>query len=432
MNLNLFGHDGHWLMVDCGVTFEEGPGGSEVQMPDTTFISGCKDRLVGLIATHAHQDHIGAIHWLWPTFETPVYTTRFTAEVLNAKLRRERVNVPVVVVKPGERRQFGPFSVEWLPITHSTPETNGLLIETPAGRILHTADWKLDATPVVGDGFQAALWSRLAGVDAIVCDSTNATTEGHSVSEAALATDLAAEIESARGRVVIGCFASNIARLQTLGHVAEQTGRYVGLYGRSLQGMAAAARASGYLRKGFNVISPSHMGYLPRNEVMAIATGSQGEAGSALERMAAGSHPDIDLDEGDRVIFSSRSIPGNEQKIAALCEAFGARGIEVVQAEHSNLLLHASGHPCVEELREMYSVVQPRIAIPVHGEAAHMTASAGLAAEAGVTHQLVGENGDLFQIAPAIGIKRRAAFAGRLTVDARGKLQPATVPKPEA
>ena len=430
MNLNLFGHDGAWLIIDCGVTFEDTAKGQQVQMADPAFIAERSEQLAGFIVTHAHQDHFGAVPWLWPMLEKPVYTTPFTANVLLGKLRRERVDAPVITVKEGSTHQFGPFRVTWLPITHSTPETNALLIETPVGRILHTADWKIDETPVVGDGFDANLWRSLGDIDAVVCDSTNALTPGRSVSEAALAADLAAEIRTARGRVVVGCFASNIARLQTLGYVAEQTGRYVALLGRSLQQMAQSAKASGYLKVSFNAISPHDMGYLPREEVLVIATGSQGEPGAALRRLADDTHPELNLDPGDRVLYSSRAIPGNEARIERLNGQFAERGVEVVHADNSNRLLHASGHPCQDELADLFGWVRPRIVVPVHGEPKHIDANAEIARQAGVPVSLAGRNGDLFRLGSTPSVLRNAIPAPRMAVDDRGRFVPALEPVP--
>lgn len=432
MNLNLFGHDGAWLIVDCGVTFEDTAKGQQVQMADPAFIADRSEQLAGFIVTHAHQDHFGAVPWLWPMLETPVHCTAFTANVLSSKLRRERIDAPVMTVREDSTHQFGPFTVTWLPITHSTPETNALLIETPVGRILHTADWKIDETPVVGRGFEPERWRSLGEIDAVVCDSTNALTPGRSVSEAALAADLTAEIAEAKGRVVVACFASNIARLQTLGHVAEQTGRYVALLGRSLQQMAQAAKASGYLTRSFNQISTRDIGYLPPNEVLTIATGSQGEAGAAMRRLADDSHPDLNLDAGDRIVFSSRAIPGNEARIERMNALFMERGIEVVHADTSNRLLHASGHPCQDELEDLFGWVAPRVVVPVHGEPEHIAANAEIAKRVGVPVALAGRNGDLFRLGATPSVLRDAIPAGRLAVDDRGNFIPALAPLPPA
>lgn len=424
MNLNLFGHDGRWLMVDCGVTFEETANGNEVQMPDPQFIVDRADSLVGIVATHAHMDHIGALPYLADQLKCPIYTTAFTAAVLKPKLREASCNASVRVIDPQSSLTLGPFSLHWLPITHSTPETHGLLIETGACRVVHTADWKIDSRPVVGASFDQPLWQALADkpIDAVVCDSTNALKSGHSLSEGDLYEGLLELVSNSQGRVAIGCFASNIARLQTLGQVANESGRYLCLLGRSLIAMAAAAKSCGYLAEDFNPIPPNDLGYLPPKEVMILATGSQGEPGAALTRLATNRHPSLELTEGDRVIFSAKAIPGNEQRIAAMEANFLATGIDIIHSDQSNLPLHASGHPNADELTHMYRWLAPKLAIPVHGEKQHMQKNARLAESSGVERQLVGQNGDLIRIAPMPSVMRSAVPVGRL-VDDRGQLK---------
>ncbi len=429
MNLNLYGHDGHWLMVDCGVTFPKPGriaadgtlhhrGEPPVQMADPAFIVDRREQLAGLVITHAHEDHVGAVPYLWPLLQCPIYTSRFTAEILRRKLAEVDLlhRVPIHVVEVGDRRQIGPFEVEWLALTHSIPDPNALMIRTPIGRIFHSGDWKLDDQPLVGHGYSRETFTNLAveGVDAMVCDSTNATVAGHSISEAVLYEGLLQAVTSARGRVVVTCFGSNIARLHTLARVARQTGRYMGLLGRSLVNMSGAAKAAGLWNAENQLINPAHLGYLPRSEVLAIATGSQGEPRTALTRLAAGNHRDVELEAGDRVIFSARAIPGNEEGIAALISRLKAMGVEVMTAETSDIPVHASGHPAREELEAMYRWVQPRLAIPVHGEATHMEAHADIAKATGVPKTLVGRNGDLFMIRPVPGIRRQLVEAGRL------------------
>lgn len=430
MNLNLFGHDGAWLMVDCGITFERVSGSSDtrIQMPDPAFIAGCRDRLVGLVATHAHEDHIGAIPYLWPKLRCPIYTTAFTAAVLRSKAagRGTEPPGPVIEVAPTAAMQLGPFNVQWLPITHSTPDTCALHITTPAGSVLHTADWKLDAAPVVGPAFDAAPYQALgrAGVDAVVCDSTNAPSPGFTPTEAEVAKGLAELIHGCSGRVVVACFASSIARLQTVARIAGDTGRYFGLMGRSLHTMAGCARSVGLLDQAFAPINSAHLGYLPREEVLVLATGSQGEPGAALHRLAGDSHPHLSLEQGDTVIFSARTIPGNEESVQRLQAAFQARGIAVVHADAHPEVIHASGHPCAGELDAMYRWLAPPVAVPVHGEPRHMAANAAIARAAGVRLPLTGMNGDLFHLAPEPGIRRRAASVGRLELATDGSLQP--------
>lgn len=429
MNLNLYGHDGQWLMVDCGVTFPrpgrvvaDGTvhqrGEPPVQMADPAFIADRRDQLAGLIITHAHEDHVGAVPYLWPLLQCPVYTSRFTAEILRRKLAEFDLlhRVPIHVVDVEERRAIGPFQVEWLALTHSIPDPNALMIRTPAGNIFHSGDWKLDDEPLVGHGYTPGTFKALAdeGVAAMVCDSTNATVAGHSTSESVLEKGLLAATQDAPGRVIVACFGSNIARLHTLANVARATGRYMGLLGRSLINMSTAAKAAGVWNADDHLINHAHLGYLPREEVLAVATGSQGEPRTALRRMAMGTHPDVELEPGDRVIFSARAIPGNEEAIDALIANLKEQGVEVITAEAADLPIHASGHPAQDELRAMYQWVQPEVAIPVHGEAEHMEVHAGLARACGVPKSLLGRNGDLFMIRPVPGMRRQVAEVGRL------------------
>lgn len=429
MNLNLYGHDGQWLMVDCGVTFPKPgrvsadgtvhhSGEPPVQMADPAFIADRRDQLAGLIITHAHEDHIGAVPYLWPLLQCAIYTSRFTAEILRRKLAEFDLlhRVPIHVIDTGERRQIGPFNVEWLALTHSIPDPNALMIRTGAGNIFHSGDWKLDEQPLVGHGYSRDTFKALAeeGVQAMVCDSTNATVEGHSTSESVLYEGLLAATRPAKGRVIVACFGSNIARLHTLAAVAKATGRYMGLMGRSLINMSGAAKAAGLWDTADSLIQSSHFGYLPREEVLAVATGSQGEPRTALRRLAANSHPDVELEAGDRVIFSARAIPGNEEAIEALISQLRGQGVEVFTAEDADLPIHASGHPAQEELRAMYQWVQPSIAIPVHGEDIHMRTHADIARGVGVPKSLLGRNGDLFMIRPVPGMRRQVAETGRL------------------
>lgn len=433
MNLNLYGHAGRWLMVDCGVTFEKPAGAvnNRVEMPDPLFISSRQPTLAGIIATHAHEDHIGALAHLWDQFRCPIYTTAFTRQVLQRKFREKGIQAPIVTVAPDEVLSLEPFQIRWLPITHSTPETSALLISTPVGQVLHTADWKLDPAPIVGEAINRHRFSTLSEqtVNAIVCDSTNANQTGSSISEGELFEGLLAAVRGSPGRVVLACFASNIARLQTLGNVAHVCGRYLGLLGRSLHNMASCARAAGYLREHFNPVDNADLAWLQAQELMLIATGSQGEANAALHRLASDTHPDIQLEAGDHVIFSAKTIPGNESDVERLIRLFEARGIRVTHAGQLSAAarpLHASGHPCADELLDMYRWVKPTLAIPVHGEPEHMRCNAALAKAAGVPFQLRGLNGDLFDLL-AGRIKRGAAPVGRLWLDERsGRLEKVT------
>lgn len=428
MNLNLYGHDRQWLMVDCGITFEPGRQ-HEVILPDPTFIRQRRQSLCGMIITHAHEDHIGAVPYLWPQLDCPIYTTPFTAEILRRKLASAGLlaRVTIIEVNAGEICKIGPFNVEWLRLTHSIPEPNALIIRTPAGHIFHTADWKLDPSPIVGPSYDRIRLQQLANenIRAMVCDSTNALVPGHSVSESTLYAGLKKAVVGCEGRVFVGCFGSNIARLLTLARIAQETGRYMCLLGRSLQNMVAAAKAQGLWPNDFKLIEPSHAGYLPAQELLAVATGSQGEPRTALWQLANGRHPALELEPGDTVIFSARTIPGNEPAVARLQSALKSRSVHLVTPEHCDLPIHASGHPCQDELRQMYQWVRPHIAIPVHGEAAHMAQNASIARACHVPYTLTGTNGDLFLLEGAPRCLRKAAPVGRLLLTPEGRLQSA-------
>jgi len=420
MNFNLLGHDDAWLAVDCGITLEQQPGAlrPSVQMPDLQFISARCNQLVGLIVTHAHEDHLGALPYLWEQLGCPVYATPFAAAVLRHKTRSRggALPSPLIEIEPGSTLRLGPFSVEWIPITHSTPETCALAIRTSDSCIVHTADWKIDDAPVVGSAWSAQRFEALGreGVDAVICDSTNALCAGKSPSEGAVARELAKVIERCEGRVIVGCFSSNIARVQTLSSIAAQTGRYLAILGRSASGMARCAQQVGLLGNQFQPIHPEHLGYLPPAEVLAVATGSQGEWGAALHRLMMGTHPDLTLNPGDTVILSSKTIPGNEDSVTRLVQGLRAKGVEVIEAEESQAPLHASGHPCQDELRDLYQILKPELVIPVHGEPIHMKENAQVARSVGVTTTFTGENGDLFYLSPTPGVRRRFAPVGRL------------------
>lgn len=426
MNMNLYGHDGRWLMVDCGITFARpGETAPHVQMPDPDFIEQRRESLVGLLITHAHEDHVGAVAHLWSRLRCPIYATAFAAVLARRKLAELNLleKAEVIVIEPGSEQQLAGFSVRWLNITHSTPQSQALLIRTSAGAVFHTGDWKLDPQPVVGPSASAQdLAAQLdVPVVAMVCDSTNAMESGRSTSEGELYEGLLDVVSAANGRVVVGCFGSNVARLITLARVARASGRYPGLYGRSLIQYHAAAKACGLLDPADTLVDGRHLGYLPPEEVLAVATGSQGEPRAALHRLSLGNHPDMELARGDTVILSSRTIPGNEEAVAVLCDRFDRMGVEVIRSEACNRPIHASGHPARDELADLYSAVSPSIAIPVHGEDEHMAANADVARRNGVPRQMLGHNGDLFMLAPVPGVRRQVVATGRLGLD-RGQL----------
>ncbi|XOV86723.1 MAG: ribonuclease J [Pseudomonadota bacterium] len=421
MNLNLYGHNGKWLMVDCGITFEANSNTNErarVVAADPQFITARQDSLAGIVATHAHEDHIGALPHLINQFRVPVYTTPFTANILRQKFRRADISATVIEVLSRETLTIGPFRVKWLPVTHSTLETHALLISTPVATVLHTADWKIDLDPVAGETFDAAMLQNLARLplDAVVCDSTNATLPGHSLSESALAAGLKELVCATEGRVVVACFASNIARLQTLGRIAAETGRHLGVLGQSLQTMIDSAKSCGYLSAAFEPVDETCLGYLPPDELLVVTTGSQGEPGAALHQLAMDSHPHLNLAAGDTVLFSARAIPGNEANIKRLADRLIQADVRVIMASDANMPIHASGHPCADELDQLYRWTAPRLAIPVHGESTHLAANAEIARQAGVPAQLVGKNGDLFDIR-ADRLVHSAASSGRIPVN---------------
>ena len=401
MNLNLYAYRGQWLMLDCGVTFgSEEHAGVDVIMPDPAFIVERRDQLLGIVATHAHEDHIGAIPYLWPQLRCPIWATPFTASLLRAKLAEAGLldQVELTVIPLSGRFQIGPFDLELITLTHSIPEPNAVAIRTPVGTIMHTGDWKLDPEPLIGDVTDEAALTRIGdeGVLAMVGDSTNALKEGISGSEGELREALTELVGRYEGRVAVACFASNVARLHTIARAAQAHGRDVALVGRSLVRIDKAARENGYLTDLPRFLTEDEAGYVPSDRILLICTGSQGEPRAALSRIARGDHPNIALDVGDVVIFSSKIIPGNEKGIAQLQNALVRLGAEVVtEADH---FVHVSGHPARAELVRMYQMVRPHVAIPVHGEARHLAAHAKLAMECQVAEALVIENGDVVRI----------------------------------
>ncbi len=425
MNMNLYGHDDQWLMVDCGVTFKapltpESTVEHDVVSADPAFITKQKENLVGLVVTHAHEDHVGAVADLWPRLQCPVYTTAFTAEFLRRKLAEKGLvgSVPIIVVDSGDCIDIGSFNVQWLPLTHSLPEPHALVIRTKAGNVFHTGDWKIDSKPVMGEPFDPAPFKALASasIDAMVCDSTNANRPGRSLSEGDCYAGLKHHVEQAEGRVVVACFGSNIARLVTLSKIAAETGRYVGLMGRSLLNMVGTAQATGVWPSQYSFAETNHLPYLPKHEVLCIATGSQGEPRTALTRLATDSHYDMELDPGDTVIFSAIKIPGNEVAVDRLIANLKRKKINVITVADSEWPIHASGHPCADEVADLYRWVQPRIAVPVHGEAEHMQANAAIAKQQGVQQQLTGSNGDLFVLNGRGKVRKQAVQTGRIVL----------------
>ena len=403
MNLSLYGHRGQWLMVDLGVSFgDDSMPMIDVVMPDPAWIEARRDRLAGLVLTHGHEDHLGAIPYLWPRLRCPVYATPFAAAVLRAKLHEVGLQdvVPLTVVPPGGRFKVGGFDVEMIPVTHSIPEAQSLAIRTPAGTVVHTGDWKFDPEPLVGlpTDFEALRRVGREGVLALVGDSTNIFTPGHSGSEAEVRSSLIELFSRYRGRIAVSCFATNVARLESIAVAAAANDRHVALVGRSLWRIERAARETGHLRDIAPFVTEHDAGYLPNDKVLYLCTGSQGEPRAALSRIASGDHPHVVLGKGDVVIFSSRVIPGNEKAIFHLQNDLIRLGVEVVTDRDA--FVHVSGHPGREEMTEMYRLLRPRIAVPVHGEARHQQQHARLAREMGAEQTFELTDGALLRLAP--------------------------------
>lgn len=423
MNLALYGFGDarrrQWIAVDLGVSFgHDDLPGIDLIMPDIRFLVEERRSLLGLVLTHAHEDHFGAVLDLWPRLKVPLYATAFTAALLEAKRQGEpgAIDVPVTVVPPGSRFSLGPFDIELVSVAHSIPESNALIIRTRCGNVLHTGDWKIDPTPVLGPPTDEAKLRALGneGCLALVGDSTNAVREGRSPSETEVAKTLSELIRTARGRVGVTTFASHVGRLRSVAKAAAACGREVVLVGRAMERIAQVARETGYLDGIREFRSVEVFGYLPPEKVVALCTGSQGEARAALARIAEGDHPDVSFSPGDRVIFSSRAIPGNEKNVMRVINGLVARGVEVVtDRDH---LVHVSGHPRRAELQDMIGWVRPQILIPAHGEPLHMAEHAALARRAGVPNVIVCRDGEVVRLAPHPGIIDELP-AGRLYKD---------------
>ena len=407
MNLSIYGlGDGQkrsWLAVDLGVSFatEENLPGIDLIFPDIRYLMQERKNLAGLVLTHAHEDHYGALIDLWPKLKIPVFATPFTAALLAAKRANEpgAPEIPVTIVQLGSRFKVGPFDVELVSMAHSIPESNALIIRTPCGTVLHTGDWKIDLTPILGDVTDEKKLRALGdeGCLALVGDSTNAVRDGRSPSEADVGKTIAGLMKSARGRVAVTTFASNVARLRTVADAARANEREVIVVGRAMERIVQIARETGYL-DGVQEFRPADAyGYLPPNKVVALCTGSQGEARAALARIAEDQHPEVTLSRGDMVIFSARTIPGNEKAVGRIINGLIDQGIEVITDRTH--MVHVSGHPRRAELAELIGWVKPKILIPVHGEALHLSEHAKLARSLGVPEVVQCRNGDLVRIA---------------------------------
>lgn len=428
MNLNLygFGRPGkrQWIMIDCGVTFagDEHPG-IDLITPDIDYLLDDLDQggeFLGLVLTHGHEDHIGAVAHLWPGFEGPIFATPFTAELVRRKFVDVGIdNAPITIKDLKARFRLGPFDLEYITLTHSIPEPNAVAIRTPLGLVFHTGDFKIDPTPVLGEETDYDTLRALGdeGVLAMVCDSTNVFSEGRSGSESAVAETLAQIISEQKNRVAVTTFASNVSRVVSICRAAVKADRSVCLLGRSMLRMVDVARMVGLLPPGVSFVEPGEAGFLPNDKILYLCTGSQGEDRAALSRIARDEHPELVLNEGDTVIFSSKIIPGNERPIYALMNALTEQGVTVIT--EGDAYIHVSGHPCRDELKDMYRMIRPQIAIPVHGESRHLAEHGIFAREQGVPQSIVPRNGDLIRLAPGKPSKVDEVPSGRLYLDGK-------------
>lgn len=426
MNFNLYGfgpaHDRRWIIVDLGVTFGDlTTPGVDLILPDPAFIEDYADDILGIVLTHAHEDHIGAVAWLWPRLRAPLYATPFTAYLLREKLREAGLTgeAPITEVPLGGSVSLGPFDIELITLTHSIPEPNGLAIRTPLGTVLHTGDWKIDPDPLLGAPTDEAAIRKLGddGVLAMICDSTNVFVDGESGSEADVRDALAKLISELKGKVAVGCFASNVARMDSVIRAAEANGRRVCLLGRSMHRMAAAARSVGLFAGLKDFVNENEAGYFPPDGILYLCTGSQGEARAALSRISEGTHPHVTLGQGDACIFSSRVIPGNEVAIRNLQNRLADRGVRLY-TDYDHPGIHVSGHPCRDELARMYSWARPQVAVPTHGERRHLLEHVAFAKDLQVPQALAPRNGDMIRLAPGRAEIIDEVPSGRLFVDA--------------
>ncbi len=411
-----------WLMVDCGITFPEGENdpGIDVILPDVRFIEENRADLAGIVITHAHEDHIGAVIELWPRLKAPIYATPFTAGMLKSKLAEygNSLQIPVHVVALNSRFDVGPFDIEMVSLAHSIPEMSALAIRTPLGMVFHTGDWKLDATPALGAPLEESRMVKLGneGVLALVIDSTNAFREGVSPSELEVSRSLADIVKKAPRRVAVTTFSSNVARVKAVADAARAAGRQLVVAGRALHRVIQVAIDTGYLPQGFKYLDQDQFTYLDRRDIVLLCTGSQGEPRAALARIADEEHPEISLDKGDIVIFSSRTIPGNEKAVGRIQNNLARNGCDILTDNEA--LVHVSGHPRRDELRQMYRWMRPKIVVPMHGETRHLKAQAELAREMGIKTVFPLTDGEILRLAPDPAVIDDAPV-GRLFRDGR-------------
>ena len=407
MNMNLYAYgkedDQKWIIVDMGVTFADDTiPGVDLIMPDPGFIIDKKDDLLGIVLTHAHEDHIGAVAHIWPELKCKLYATPFTAALLTEKFKEKKIDISsfLKIVPLNSQIKLGAFEIDFVTLTHSILEPNGLSIKTPLGTILHTGDWKIDPNPLIGNKIDEEKLKKIgsSGVSAMICDSTNIFSPGRAGSESDVRDSLLRIMEVKTKRILITSFASNVARMESIFYCAKKTGRSICLVGRSMHRIYKAARKCGYLKGLIEPLEPRDAKKVSKNKILYLATGSQGEPMGAMNRIVNGSHPDVFLEEGDCVIFSSKIIPGNEKKLYNLQNQIVKNNIEIISEE--NAFVHVSGHPNRDDLKDMYTWVKPRSIIPVHGEHRHMQEHVNFAKEMQIPKTLLIENGDIIKLLP--------------------------------
>ena len=424
MNMNLYGYgeknNHQWIIIDIGVGFvDDSVPGVDLMVPDPDFILQRKDDLLGILLTHAHEDHIGAIALLWPSLECPIYATPFTATLIKEKFREKKINIGshLKIIELNGNVKIGPFDINYVTLTHSILEPNALQIKTPHGTLLHTGDWKCDTDPLIGKQMDEIKLKEIGkqGVLAMICDSTNIFTEGRSGSEKDVRESMLAVFENIKKKIIVTTFASNVARMETVFKCAEKVGRHLSLVGRSMHRIYNTARECGYLQNIKPPLDPRDAKKIPRDKIVYLCTGSQGEPLGAMNRIVNQEHPDVYLDEGDTVIFSSRIIPGNEKKLFKIHNQLVKNNINVISEE--NAFIHVSGHPGRDEMRDMYEWIKPKISIPVHGEHRHMKEHYDFATSLGVPQPMLIENGDMIRIAPGEPKIIDKVHNGKLYVD---------------
>ena len=424
MNMNLYGYgeknNHQWIIIDIGVGFvDDSVPGIDLMVPDPDFILQRKDDLLGILLTHAHEDHIGAIALLWPSLECPIYATPFTATLIKEKFREKKINIGshLKIIELNGNVKIGPFDINYVTLTHSILEPNALQIKTPHGTLLHTGDWKCDTDPLIGKQMDEIKLKEIGkqGVLAMICDSTNIFTEGRSGSEKDVRESMLTVFENIKKKIIVTTFASNVARMETVFKCAEKVGRHLSLVGRSMHRIYNTARECGYLQNIKPPLDPRDAKKIPRDKIVYLCTGSQGEPLGAMNRIVNQEHPDVYLDQGDTVIFSSRIIPGNEKKLFKIHNQLVKNNINVISEE--NAFIHVSGHPGRDEMRDMYEWIKPKISIPVHGEHRHMKEHYDFATSLGVPQPMLIENGDMIRIAPGEPKIIDKVHNGKLYVD---------------